>query len=203
MEMLMLTRQRNRAPIHHMTPNVPRVMAAISFVIDEAHRRKRKITQYDIVKSLFLADRASLNKYGRPVTFDNYAAMKDGPVPTLAYNLLRGDETSVRRHGVRLPWRSKAAPELGARANAFLIDSKDVDVAVLSPSDIQELESALTIVQSLGFRQVRKLTHDDPAYIEAWDDEGGANRYPMSYSLLFDVPNDELANELAFLSKHV
>ena len=56
-----------------------------------------QITQYDIVKSLFLADKAHLNRYGRPITFDNYFAMKDGPVPNLAYNLLKRDNYSLRR----------------------------------------------------------------------------------------------------------
>jgi len=198
---VMLVR-RQRAPLHALTPHVEKIVAAIVVLLKEAKRRGLPATQYDIVKSLFLADRGHLNKYGRPITFDNYVAMKDGPVPSLAYNFLKEDATSLRRHGQKLPWRRKAARDLGVRAFAFEIESDNVDTSVLSPSDVEELKAAFTIVKALGFRQVRKLTHEDQAYIEAWEDDGPSNGYKMSLSLLFDVPNEELAGELAFLSKH-
>jgi uncharacterized phage-associated protein len=195
--------RRQRAPLHDLMPHVPRIVAAIAVIIDEAKSRGLPVTQYDLVKALFLADRGHLNKFGRPITFDNYVAMKDGPVASLSYNFLKEDAASLRRHKIRLPWRRRAAPELGTRAFAFDVDIGDVDTTILSPSDLQELKSAITIVKSLGFRQVRKLTHEDQAYIEAWEDDGPSTRYKMSLSLLFDVPNEELATELAFLSRHV
>jgi|HubBroStandDraft_3_1064219.scaffolds.fasta_scaffold257642_2 uncharacterized phage-associated protein len=197
-----MARQHNRAPIHAMTPNVPRILSAISFVIDEARKRNECVTQYDIVKTLFLADRASLNKFGRPITFDNYVAMKDGPVPSTAYDLLKFDDKTLKRLKVSPPWTSKPAPDQGRKALAFEIPETAVRVDALSPSDTDELSKALTVVKSLGFSQVRKLTHDDPAYVEAWDPEGMNSCYSMSYSLLFEVPNEELAQDLSFLSKH-
>src|SRR5436189_4235490 len=117
-----MPRTRQHAPVHPLKPNVQRIVAAISLIIDEAREAGQPITQYDIVKSLFLADRSSLNKYGRPITFDNYAAMKDGPVPSLAYNFLKEDGNSLRAAKIALPWTRKAAPELGARCYAFEID---------------------------------------------------------------------------------
>ncbi len=198
-----MARIRNRAPIHPMAPNVPRIVAAISYVIHEARKRNQCVTQYDIVKTLFLADRASLNKFGRPITFDNYVAMKDGPVPSTSYNLLKSDDRTLRRCKITLPWTSKPAPSEGKNACAFEISAADVKVDSLSPSDMEQLSDALTVVKSLGFTQVRKLTHDDPAYVEAWDSEGMNKSYSMSYSLLFDIPNDELAKDLSFLSKHI
>ena len=70
---------RRRAPVHTMTPNTDRIIAAIAVVIKEARQANAVVTQYDILKALFLADRAHLNKFGRPITFDNYVAMKDVP----------------------------------------------------------------------------------------------------------------------------
>ena len=77
-----------------------------------------------------------------------------------------------------------------------------VSIEALSPSDIEELRAALVIIKSLTFSQIRRLTHEDQAYLEAWEDEGDP-RYPMSYSMLFDVPNPMAAEALSFLSKHV
>lgn len=198
-----MPRPRSLAPIHPMTPNIPRIIGAISFVIDEGRKRDQRVTQYDIVKTLFLADRASLNKFGRPITFDNYVAMKDGPVPSTSYNLLKKDPRTLRRLRISVPWDSSPAPEFGALAKAYTMSAEKVCTDTLSPSDLEELSSALTIVKSLGFSQVRKLTHDDRAYVEAWDPEGISSRYAMSYSLLFDVPNEQLASDISFLSKHV
>ena len=75
----------------HMKPNVGRILAALYHVIKEARDRKRDVSQYDLVKSLFLADRSHLNEWGRPITYDNYTAMKHGPVPSLAYDLLKAN----------------------------------------------------------------------------------------------------------------
>ena len=195
--------ERKRAPLHSMTPQLERIIAAIVFVINEGHANGQTITQYDIVKSLFLADRAHLNKYGRPITFDNYTAMKDGPVPSTSYNFLKEDPQTFWRQSKKLPWHKNAAPDISPKAFSFTISEDGFDTSALSESDIEELKGALTVVKSLGFKQVRRLTHEDQAYVEAWEDEGDAQGYPMSYSLLFDVPNEEMANELAFISKHL
>ena len=60
----------------------------------------------------------------------------------------------------------------------------------------------LVKVKRLGFKQVRKLTHEDPAYKEAWDENGLVRSFSMSLSLLFDKPNEEEARNLEFVSKH-
>lgn len=196
-------RERKRAPLHSMTPQFERIIAAIAFVINEGRINEQTITQYDLVKSLFIADRAHLNKYGRPITFDNYAAVKDGPVPCTSYNFLKEDQQTLRRLDRMLPWLRNAAPNISPKAFSFTISEGDVDTSALSESDMDELRAALTVVKSLGSNQVRRLTHEDPAYIEAWKDDGEAQSYHMSYSLLFDVPNEEMASDLAFLSEHL
>lgn len=187
-----------------MTPSVSRALNAILFLIHEAREQGKRVTQYDIVKSLFLADRAHLNKYGRPVTFDNYVAMKDGPVPSFSYDLAKGAAGALRQAGLSgTPWRREPAPEHGPRAFHYLDPVFAVDENVLSESDFEELRNALIVVKTLGFHQIRKLTHEDRAYLDAWEDNGGSARYPMSYALLLDEQNDKLAQELAFLSKHI
>jgi len=186
-----------------MTPNVERIIAAISYVIDEARERGYRVTQYDISKSLFLADRSHLNKFGRPVTFDNYVAMENGPVPSLSYDFLKEDAGAIRRYRVAIPWTRTPAPDISPRAYSYEISKTQVITDALSPSDLDELRAAIIVVKSLGFQQVRRLTHDDQAYIEAWDGEAEAKNNHMSLSLMFDVPNEEAAKELAFLSKHL
>lgn len=49
--------------------------------------------EVDYVKALkliYLSDKYMLCRYGRMITYDNYAAMKKGPVPTTAKTIARG-----------------------------------------------------------------------------------------------------------------
>lgn len=187
-----------------LTPNIEKIIASVSYVIAEAQRRGETCTQYDIVKSLFLADKRHLNKFGRPITFDNYVAMKDGPVPSLSYNFIKEDKSTLSRHNVRLPWARTPTPKLGTRVYTYTITGAE-NLDALAESDIEELNSALTVVKSLGFSQVRRLTHEEPGYIKARKHRGSSENPPMDYSLLFEQPDfdpREKAAELAFFSKH-
>ena len=48
-----------------------------------------------ICKLLYFADKTSLEKYGRFIFGDDYLAMKAGPVPSGAYDLIKAaDETN-------------------------------------------------------------------------------------------------------------
>lgn len=184
-----------------MKPNVERIVEAILFIIQEAENRKTEITQYDIVKTLFLADKSHLNKFGRPITYDDYMAMEHGPVPSLAFNLLREESRTLERHSIKkLPWK-----RIKSTGKKYLYQrpAREFQKSVLSPSDVNALGDALTSIKSLTFPQIRKLTHDEPAYEEAWSTRGESNRSRMSYALLFDKPNPEMAEQIFFASRHI
>lgn len=185
-----------------MKPDVDRILAALYFVMAEAQRRGRNVSQYDLVKTLFLADRAHLNQWGRPVTYDNYCAMFHGPVPSLAYDLLKGNEKAMRDHHLHgLPWKS--VPFNKSTRHFFPVDEALDYQDFLSESDIEVLIEALGVVQSLDFGQIRRLIHEDPAYVDAWRDDGGRAAYAMKLGLLFEEPNFEQASSLAELSSYV
>lgn len=196
--------QRQKAPLVKLQANKSRVLESILVVLHAAAKRQKPVTQYSVLKTLFLADRAHLNRYGRPVTFDNYVAMKDGPVASYAYNLLKGEIDFRKEFGVKEPlWKVRAAPEISPKALVFYSPAREASLDVLSETDAEEITNALTSVLSLTFKQLRLLTHQDPAYIDAWDAEGEQKSYPMSYGMLFDVPNFDEAKNLAFVSKHI
>ena len=187
-----------------MVANVPRIIAALYKTMLLAEDRRPQLSQYDLVKTLFLADREHLNEWGRPITYDNYKAMKHGPVPSLAYNLLKGDEKAIRDHKIeKLPWTYVAAPGGKGKKLFSPLEGQTHVLGVLSESDIEALGDALTSVLSLGFGQIRRLTHDDPAYIEAWQENGDRGAYDMKLGLLFEEPNFERAELLAEQSLYV
>lgn len=187
-----------QASIAKLEPNVSKIIAAICFMIVEAGKRSQNLSQYDIVKTLFLADKKHLNDYGRPITFDNYIALEHGPVPSLAYNLLKEDHHTLKKVG-KIPWTRK---QINKNIYHYFVASNKCDFDVLSKSDADALLGALTTIKSLTFSQIRQLTHNDPAYINAWSDETGKRSYPMDLALLFDKPDPEAARNLSFLSRH-
>jgi hypothetical protein len=180
---------------------VAKVVIALGFLIKEAEAMGIDVTQYDLVKSLFLAERGHLNKFGRPITFDNYVAMRHGPVPSLAYDLLKKNRITMQKYGVKeLPWLSAQAEHLGQGCMLFTASSVSSEGSVLSPSDIEALRNALIVVSSLTFGQIRELTHGDAAYKEAWRD-GESQNAPMSLGLLFDTPDFVAAEEIRLISQ--
>jgi hypothetical protein len=189
------------APIHRMEPDTEKLVEAILFLIVSAQSRKRSLTQYDILKSLFFADRNHLNRFGRPITFDNYVAMENGPVPSLAYSILK-QEVEPTKIGIKdFPWTRIAGKHLNPKAFLYCDPKRSPSADVLSESDAEALSDSLAAVLSLSFGQIRKLTHDDPAYIAAWG-EGERQSAPMSYALMFDIPDFEEAEHLQFASQH-
>lgn len=192
---------RKEAPIHEMEPARLKIVEAILFLVEEASNRNCTLTQYDIVKSLFLADKSHLNRYGRPITFDNYVAMQNGPVPKYGYNLLK-EMVDLKVLGLdALPWDRVKDAHPNPKACIYVNPKRAVSDDILSETDVDALRDALTTVMSLTFGQIRRLTHEDPAYIEAWG-EGESQNPPISYGMLFEAPDFDEAEHLQFVSKH-
>lgn len=186
---------RAKAPVFHLKPNEAKILEAVVFLVSEVDRLGKEATQYDLVKSVFLADRRHLNEFGRPITFDKYLAMEHGPVPSGVYDLLKKDPADSG-----LPWERV---QQGQTAYLYKSAKRPFDEDVLSPSDCEALAESLVTVKALGFSQIRKLTHEDPAYVDAWEDNKAKRAFDMSYAMLFDVPSIEKAKDLKFISEHM
>lgn len=100
-----------------------------------------------------------------------------------------------------MPWTSVE------RANSvryFFPNENALDADLyLSSSDLEALDDALGMVLRIGFDQLRKLTHEDPAYLDAWREDGGKAAYDMKLGLLFERPDFERAEMLAEYSPYV
>jgi hypothetical protein len=186
-----------------MRPNHRRVLESILFLIGEATRQGFYVTEYDIDKSIFVADVNHLNKYGRPVTYDNFVAMKDGPVPSFTRDVLQPSFTGRPYYNEEWPpWERQPSPPDGARAHKFVNPKREANLRGLSKTDTQELAQALSLVKSKGFHGTKKWTHEHPAYVDAWPKNATGGAYPMDYAKLFNEPDAEIVEDLVFSSKH-
>lgn len=176
-----------------LTPRKDKIIESILYLITRGDKRKRVSTQYDIVKTIWFADTWHLEKYGRPVTFDNYVAMENGPVPSATYDILKSKENRES-----LWW---CAPYKG-KANAYYNAQRPFNSEKLSESELKELSEAQDLVWSLGFGDTKDVTHTHPAYQNAWvPDDPRRKSFPMDYSLLVDG-DEELLEDLIFASTH-
>ena len=116
-------------------------------------------TMYTILKMVYVADCCHLERYGRPITGDNFVAMKEGACPSKIYDsmkVLRGEKNNNY-----LP-NSEKYIEVDATTNDVTVkDMPSMDV--LSASDIECLDEVISILMRRGRWFIRDMAHD-----EAW-----------------------------------
>jgi hypothetical protein len=190
------------AGLPKLIPNYTRILEAILYVIECAERGGAPATQYEIAKTLFLADLRHLEGFGRPITFDNYTAMKDGPVPSASYNMLKPDFNwqSLGEEGPL--WVRRKAQRGGPRAFEYVRPARSANRNKLSETDLRELSSALSQVQKMGFHGTRDYTHRIPAYKEAWEARGSNDAKEMDLRALLPAFDQEMIENLEHASRH-
>lgn len=169
-------------------PNIAKIRESVLFLLNSA---SSDLDQYKIAKAIFLADVRHLNQYGRPVTYDNYVAMKFGPVPSKTYELLSKSPEALE---------VEVKGQVGKR-NLFRPLRKHEELE-LSESDEFELESALKTVEPMSFDGLMKLTHNHIAWKTAWETKQN-NAPPMEYAQLFEKRDQDRAAYIARFSNQV
>jgi uncharacterized phage-associated protein len=140
--------------------------------IDFIAARKPGVTQYYIGKILFFADREHLLDYGRPITGDRYVAMEHGPVPSAIRDILKAD--SDYPDEILGDLHDRVVIEVDG--NKQKVFSKGFgDFFRLSGSDKSYLAEAVDRYAAMSFGELKRISHEDPAYTEAWEMPGNAN----------------------------
>ncbi len=183
-----------------MVPNPAKVREAILRIIRDNDRHDVRMTGTDILQTLFVADRAHLNRYGRPITFDEYIATREGPVGSLAFGILNGETEAQGEAAIDRPlWRSTA---IGEGTSHHHRGARAASQEVLSPSDFEELDLARRQVRKWGAGRTSDEVRCDPAYLSAWTGGGDEDARPIDYALLLDVPSPNFAEDLKFIAAH-
>lgn len=115
---------------------------------------------YGICKLLYLADKTSLEKYGRFLFGETYVAMKEGATPSKAYDLLKDAS-------------QKPNKQIKILGNC-VIPLRKANLAHLSESDIECLDQIIRIYGNLP-NWVRGKEAHDYAWKKAWDKRGNKN----------------------------
>jgi hypothetical protein len=159
---------------------------ALETILYVANKDQR---HYWILKAIYFADKEHLSKYGRQIFDDTYRAMKQGPVPSLAYDIVK----FVRGDG----WYSFG--ETDAKSALMIPDkytvnpTRPADIELLSQTDMECLDNALNLIKDLSFSVVKELSHDD-AYNKVNQDE------EISIETIISTLNN--CNEIADYQSH-
>ena len=144
---------------------------------------------FNLVKTLYYADKLHLEKYGRLITGDQYIAMEDGPVPSGVYDLIKVVRGDNFRYDSKI---TEAHPELAIRVEVnenrtLIYPLRSANSNLLSESDIECLNEAITKYANMGVSHLWKVVHQEKAYQETERDK------PISLRKLItlDVPNGE------------
>jgi uncharacterized phage-associated protein len=137
-------------------------------------------TRMKLAKLLYFADKEHLRMYGRPIIGDRYIKMEYGPVPSMAYDLIKHDErVDVETQGLFDRHFEVSGNDIRAKIPPNL--------EYLSASDREALDDVLTKYGDLTPLQLSKLSHREPAW-----DKAMMNSL-MDYRL-FLVGNEEIGN---------
>jgi uncharacterized phage-associated protein len=181
-----------------------RALAAMVYL---ASKRPPNLDKYKLCKLIFLADKYHLVRFSRPITGDHFCAMEYGPVPSNVLSLLddfleeKWDEEHVARMREYLEAdTSYKYPHFQFRQNGFDFDQD------LSISDRQALDEVLRRHGEKSFEELKGLTHEMPAYKEAWENPERSSKNPkMRFESLFLEDGDAIrgADEEMIENEHL
>lgn len=179
-----------RGTTRHRNFDAAKALAAIGYLVINSGAGL-----YPVMKMLYLADRNHLSSYGRSITGDDFAAMKEGPVPEGAYALVK----FVRHNRQYFDPMPDARDRLAMDGHNFKF-LQEVDIGNLSASDRQALDDVLGIYHAGGWQAVRDQSHD-AAWEAAWASAQAMNSGSTAISLetiVASLPNAaELMDYLA------
>jgi uncharacterized phage-associated protein len=143
-----------------------------------------ELTMAKLFKLLYFSDKDHLVRYGRTITGDRYVAMKDGPVPSSLYDLFKemrvaptSPEALLLSKNITVVPSTFKYPRLEA--------SGTIDPMQLSVSDIASLDRILFEFGQFSFLRLRALTHETPAWENAWS-ERKTDSDPMKFEDFFE-----------------
>lgn len=169
----------------------PKFDKILELLLYLAHR-KPGADKYQAVKFFYLADKMHIERFGRPITFDKYYALKYGPVASTVKDLLERNAFTLQKSGVKsLPFDIADRDGLSPDHRQILVIGKphrEVDFDVFSKSDIAIFDEVIAKYGDCSFDELYRLTHRHNAYRNAWSNRGSSKRQLMDYADMVEEP---------------
>ncbi|WP_129409310.1 Panacea domain-containing protein [Marinitoga lauensis] len=169
-----------------------------------AQKNKNKLNYMKAIKLLYFAERYHIRRYGRPIFWDNYIAMKFGPVQSNVYDLIKtqdypfDDEENIAYfHNILNIEKNKREKVY----NIILKNKDKINIKVFSKTDIEALEFSWNTFGKFNEFELAEISHVYPEwnkYEELFKQEIIKSR-KMNLIDFFEDPSEE---ELKKLKKY-
>ena len=143
---------------------------------------------HKIFKVLYFADQKHLTRYGTLITDDKYVAMNNGPVPSMAYDILK----ALRGEGLLAKSKDQFTPYFELQTKYLVKAKAEPDMDDLSMSEIACINESIEENKELDFLKLTDKSHDNAWKSATQDCEmdlaeiakaGGANSDMIKYIL--------------------
>ena len=128
--------------------------------------RGKPMSHLKLMKLLYLADRGALLRWRRPITFDSYVSMPQGPVLSQTLNVLNGESDTSG------PWNQA----ISSPSNYEVTLIKDPGTDKLSDAEVSIIEETFGRFGTMSRWALCDYTHTLPE----WQDPNGSS-IPIDY----------------------
>lgn len=118
---------------------------------------------HKLFKILYFAEQKHLAKYGSSITGDKFIAMKDGPVPSIAYDIFK----AVKEIGFMSDYKETFSQYFKIEDVYCVTALCEPDLDNLAPSEINVLNESIVENKNLSWGRLRFKSHD-----KAWNKAG-------------------------------
>ena len=165
----------------HLRFDYKKATQALNFF---ALKEGKEINKLKALKLIFFADRYHLRKFGRPITNDEYYAMKLGPVASGVKDIAENSSFLDEKE------QGYASEFLISRRLDYC-SRREVDERVFSESDVEALEFAWNKFGHFDEFRLADLTHLYPEWQKHEKSLENSSRIRMSFEDFFDDPIEE------------
>jgi hypothetical protein len=134
-----------------MSPNLnlTKLKAEVLYILQKTGRTDF----HKLFKILYFADMRHLKERGRPIVTNDYVAMKNGPVPSTLYDIIK--DIKYDTFNPFLPnWREVLEVE-----DYFITSSQEPDIDELSENDIITLDGVIAWALPKSMAELTELSH--------------------------------------------
>ena len=140
---------------------------------------------FNIVKTLYFADKFHLEEYGQLLTGDYYVPMREGPVPSGAYDLIklaRGDDFLFDKNIIDVH-PEEAFKVIKCEEGYNIRPNREPNLDLLSESNIHCLNKSINLYGNMSIRDLWRIAHKE----ESYNKYKGEREIPLREIILLDV----------------
>ncbi|MBS3770790.1 MAG: Panacea domain-containing protein [Bacteroidales bacterium] len=169
-----------------MSTQEEKIQETIHVLLYIIHKVGGQADFHKIFKILYFADKKHLANFGRFISGDKYIAMKDGPVPSIAYDILK----ALREEGFLSNFKKEMESYFELMSDYKVKAKREPDLDELSQSEIDCINESIEKNAELKFSRLKNKSHDSAwkkvirdceMNIKDIAEAEGANKYMIEY----------------------